>query len=248
MKSNSISFSIISHGHGEMLPLLLLDMRKILTVNKFTGMEILLTLNLKNEEHSYLEDFSDLPIRLHINETPLGFGMNQNEAFMRSIGSVFAIINPDIRLLDLDLEILLESFKNKKVGAIAPRVIDKNGLLQDNARRFPTIARLLGRKLFMRRENDYKDYRQPIFVDWLAGMFIMFNRDAWHQIQGFNTKYFMYFEDVDICRRLRNAGWNIIYNPLTTVQHDAQRASHKNLLHLYWHLKSALFFFISSRY
>jgi len=242
----SISFSIITHGHDEMLPLLLLDLRKIWVKRNFTEMEILLTLNLANENHAYLSDFLDLPIRLYINEKPLGFGMNQNQAFKRSMGSVFIIINPDIRLLDIDIDLMLNNLQTGYIGAIGPRVVDKNGFLQDSARKFPTFWRLLKRNLFKIEENDYKNTQEPIFVDWLAGMFIMFNREAWQQVQGFNTKYFMYFEDVEICRRMHNAGWNIIYNPLTTVQHDAQRASHKNLIHLYWHLRSAFRFFAST--
>ena len=74
-------------------------------------------------------------------------------------------------------------------------------------------------------------------------MFVLFRKEAWESVKGFDERYFMYFEDVDICRRLRRCGWEVKYDCRVTVQHDAQRASLRNLQHLRWHMRSALRYF-----
>jgi GT2 family glycosyltransferase len=245
MSMHSVALSIVSHGHSQMLPALLEDLRLLWQRRDRQGLEILLTLNLADEEHSYLQRFSDLPLRLHINPQPLGFGSNQNAAFTRCGSDFFAIVNPDIRMPALDLDRLLLSLSPPKVGAVAPRVVDQHGALQDSARRFPTVARLLWRQLTGQRVPDYFGTTTAIPVDWVAGMFVLFKREAWISVRGFDARYFMYFEDVDLCRRLHQQGWQLMYDPAATVQHDAQRASHRNARHLSWHLRSAILYFTS---
>ena len=69
-------------------------------------------------------------------------------------------------------------------------------------------------------------------------MFILFRSEAYMQVKGFDERYFMYYEDADIGRRLARKGWKTMLEPNTTVIHDAQRASHRSIRHLQWHLKS----------
>ncbi|MGS0756858.1 glycosyltransferase family 2 protein [Roseateles sp. GG27B] len=72
-------------------------------------------------------------------------------------------------------------------------------------------------------------------------MFVVFRRDAYEKIGGFDARrFFMYCEDIDICERLRSAGWRVVFQPETFVIHDAQRASRRSLRHLRWHSTSML--------
>jgi hypothetical protein len=59
-------------------------------------------------------------------------------------------------------------------------------------------------------------------------------------VGGFDERFYMYYEDVDICRRLWGQGWSIVLQPAAVVIHDAQRASHRRLRHMRWHAASAL--------
>jgi len=82
-------------------------------------------------------------------------------------------------------------------------------------------------------------------VDWLAGLFLLFPFRLFTAINGFDERYFMYCEDVDICARFRLAGYGVFWDPRISVIHQAQRHSHRRLNHLKWHLVSLVRFFNS---
>jgi N-acetylglucosaminyl-diphospho-decaprenol L-rhamnosyltransferase len=110
-----------------------------------------------------------------------------------------------------------------------------------SARYFPTIFRIAKRVLFKVRSTDYLIAENPFPVDWVAGMFVVYRRDAFKQVKGFDDKrFFMYLEDADICRRLAKAGWLVFLNPDSQVFHFAQRKSRTNFMHMRWHIISLL--------
>lgn len=204
--------------------------------------EIILTLNVPEDE-SFLDVVKDLPIVVIRNVAAKGFGANHNAAFFASRGGHFVVMNPDIRSKNLVLSPLLLALNKPRVGACGPIVLSASGGVEDNARRFPSLWRLTQR-LVKRigngtRTPDYPHHNYSINVDWLAGMFVMFHRDAFKEVRGFDERFFMYMEDADICRRLWLSGWEIRLCPETTVIHEAQRASRRNLKHMKWHLRSA---------
>ena len=84
------------------------------------------------------------------------------------------------------------------------------------------------------------DHQQP--HDWVAGMFMLFPADAYRLVNGFDERYFMYLEDVDICRRLNKNGLRVLYSDAVEIVHDGQFASRKNLRHFFWHVSSLLRF------
>jgi hypothetical protein len=228
------SVSIVSHCSGALLPALLTDLRRTLPNES----ELLLTFNVPEDE-SFLGAFGDLPIRILRNDKPKGFGANHNQAFAASRGAYFLIVNPDVRLSASPFHSLMQPFVTSCVGACAPRVMSLAGAVEDSVRRYPTVLRLVKRVLMGSRNIDYKtELATP--VDWAAGMFVMFRREAFEAVGGFDERYFMYFEDVDLCRRLQQAGWVIIYHPGTSIIHDARRASHRQADHLRWHIRSAI--------
>ena len=226
-----------------MLRGLLTDLRQLCRLLGADRIEILLTIN-HPEDTSFLLEYKDLPIFIHINTIPKGFGANHNAAFERCHGAYFGIVNPDIRLASLNIDLLIAEFDQPHVGAVAPRIIGSDGVLQDSARRFPTPFRLALRVLTGRRKNDYPADGSASAVDWVAGMFILFDSRVWRSIGGFDERFFMYLEDTDICRRLKEAGWSVIYQSATTLVHDAQRASHRDYTHLRWHMRSMLRFLL----
>lgn len=235
----SLSLSIVSHGQGALIKNLLADSRSFLG----PSFEILLTLNIP-EDKSFLDGFDDLSIILIENTEPKGFGDNHNAAFKQSQGKAFVIVNPDIRARGLDLTPLYELAMQPRVGACAPRVTRPDGVTEDSFRRFPTLTRLLRRVVLRQRQADYRLQSTGLTqVDWVAGMFVVFQRAAYEAVDGFDTRYFMYMEDADICRRLKEEGWRVVLNSNVTVIHDAQRASHRSFMHMRWHLTSAFRYF-----
>ena len=116
------------------------------------------------------------------------------------------------------------------------------GGVEDSARRFPTAATLLKKVFREKRQPDYPVDRGQQEVDWVAGMFMLFDSAAFRSAGGFDEAYFLYYEDVDICRRLHAAGRPVIFNPAAEVVHDAQRASRRKPKLAMHHLKGALRF------
>ncbi|TXI21818.1 MAG: glycosyltransferase family 2 protein [Roseateles sp.] len=233
-----LSLSIVSHGQSALIAPLLEDLRRL----ALPDIEVVLTVNIPEDEMP----FKDLPFpsRIIRNAAPQGFGANHNAAFAASSGRFFVVVNPDIRLPSLDVARLLALMEDPTVGAVAPVVLNGAGGVEDSVRRFPTIADLARRVLLKQRIPGYQWETQPIDVDWTAGMFVVFKREAFVAVQGFDhRRFFMYFEDVDICRRLRHAGWRVVLQPAVSVIHDAQRASHRSAKHLRWHVTSAARYF-----
>lgn len=237
----NIVFSIVSHGQLDLIKDFLGDFKAAV----FDNVSIVLTINIPEEE-SILSDFDMLPISLIRNAEPKGFGANHNFALLQSNGDVFVIVNPDIRLKNFNLDILLETLEMVGVGACAPVVLSSQGTVEDSVRRFPTFSRLLRRVILRQRQPDYQWSNSPIQVDWNAGMFVAFRPEAFRSVSGFDERFFMYYEDADICRRLARNGWKIMLQPATSVIHDAQRASRRSRKHMQWHLKSMFRFLILS--
>ncbi len=237
--ASKVSFSIVSHGHGRFVESLLDDFRSL----RLPSYEILITLNIEEDE-GFIARHEELPITVIRNSTSQGFGENHNKALSLASGEFFAVVNPDVRLKNFDIGPILESLANGSVGLCAPAVYSSSGELEDSARKFPTVALLLGRKLRRRNGPDYSLSGGPVTVDWVAGMFMVFRREVFAMVGGFDERYFMYFEDVDICRRVWRAGWSVMLNPLARITHDAQRASRRDLRHVAWHVRSAFRFLV----
>jgi N-acetylglucosaminyl-diphospho-decaprenol L-rhamnosyltransferase len=233
-----VTLSIVSHGQGAIVRHLLADLRTVRDVS----FEVLLTVNTP-EDLGYVAEAGDLPLRVLHNEVRKGFGANHNAAFRTATGRYFAVVNPDIRVPAPVLRLLIDALESLNAGACAPEVRSSTGNREDSARRFPTPARLFSRVVLRRRQPDYFWAGEPVVVDWVAGMFIVFRADRFRQVGGFDERYFMYMEDVDICRRLRRLGLPSVVQPAVSVVHDAQRASRRSFRHLSWHLSSALRYF-----
>jgi GT2 family glycosyltransferase len=89
---------------------------------------------------------------------------------------------------------------------------------------------------------DYRVGLEPVVVDWIAGMFMLFDSTAFRAVRGFDESYFLYYEDVDLCRRLRRSGYDVIYVPGAEVVHDARRDSRRKLSLMRHHAASLLRF------
>jgi N-acetylglucosaminyl-diphospho-decaprenol L-rhamnosyltransferase len=232
-----LSVSVVSHNHGEIIRELLDDLAGLSEIS----FEVIITVNVP--ESGLAPVTHPFPVRVIENESPKCFGANHNAAFEVARGRYYAVVNPDIRAVDINIESMVRLFESSSIGAVGPAVRSSLGAYEDSARRFPTMLSLVRRMAIGVRKLDYQpllDAGQPFQVDWLAGMFMVFRREAFIAVGGFDKRFYMYYEDVDICRRLWGQGWSIVLQPAAVVIHDAQRASHRRLRHMRWHAASAL--------
>lgn len=210
-------------------------------------LQLLLTLNLDEALPFEMTEFS-FPIRVVRNSVPLGFAANHNQAFAFSTGQFFCVLNPDIRLSNDPFQILLKCFEDSSVGLAAPLVLGENGAIEDSVRRFPGPLKILCKAFGGCKGPDYEIGGELIYPDWAGGMFLLIPHGVYAKVGGFDSRYFLYYEDVDLCARLRLQGYEIVMSPHAQIIHLAQRSSHRNFKHLSWHLRSMMRFFLSSVY
>lgn len=243
MRACELLISVVSHQDGALVKKLLGD----LTQDGWRGavdFEVVITLNVPEDE-AWLDASFPFPIHIIRNDKPRGFGANHNSAFRLMNSKAFAVVNPDIRLGQFHLSSLWDCLDRSNAGVCGPLVLDTSNKVEDSARRFPTLRSLFSRVISGGGEADYNAGRSPLQVDWVGGMFLLFKSAAFKKIAGFDERYFMYMEDVEICRFLHSHGYDVFWVTETSVIHDAQRASHFNARHLGWHLTSVLRYLFS---
>jgi N-acetylglucosaminyl-diphospho-decaprenol L-rhamnosyltransferase len=239
----NLLLSIVSHLQGNLVHDLLNDLQRFCSLK---DLEVIVTLN-RPEKLYFDEDDFDFRLRIHENHRPKGFGANQNAAFKLSPSDFFGVLNPDLRLIQDPFPLLSNQLADKNAGVVAPLILNKDNTVADSARLLPTPVRLAKRYFGKQRggETDNRMKNHLLFPDWVAGIFMMFPSPVFAAMNGFDERYHLYFEDVDLCSRLRMAGYQIILDPRVSVVHNARRDSHKNWQYLKWHIFSGIRFFSS---
>lgn len=230
-----ISVSIVSHGHGSMVTRLV---SQLLTCGEVS--QIIVTRNIPEAE-AFLD--SDR-IQYIGNTAPRGFGTNHNAAFKHCTQNFFCSLNPDIRLVENPFPTLLKTILSQEGSIGAPLTQSINGGVEDSLRRFPTFSTLLSKALGGKDGRYHVAHDTPTFYpEWIGGMFMLFDSKDFASLKGFDEKFFLYYEDVDICVRAWKSGMKVLACPSVSVIHDAQRASHRNLQHMKWHATSMMRYF-----
>jgi len=242
MQYPDVTLSVVSHGQIALVVNFLKDLRRHCSD---LSVEVVLTLNIPEEvPDDALEDGYSLVIVR--NPTPLGFGANHNKAFLRATAPVFCVVNPDVRIGSNIFPRLIESLQMPAVGVVAPLIIDAAGNLEDSARKFPTPLTILGKLLGMVHGVDYVMRGDKINPDWIGGMFMVFRRQVFQEVKGFDERYFLYYEDVDLCARMRLRGMAVVLDPSVRAVHDARRSSHSNPHYSFIHVRSMFRFLLPS--
>ena len=167
---------------------------------------------------------------VHLPDNP-GYGSAVNEAVRRlapSIGFI-AIANADTVVHPQALAVLLrEAQALSSAGALGPAVYDQKGKLYPSARAIPRLGIGIGHALLgalwksnpwtQKYLGDYSGSHSRA-VGWLSGSFLLVRRSSFESVGGFDAHYFMFFEDVDLCFRMKQQGWDSVYVPEASVQH-----------------------------
>ena len=239
-----ISISIVSHGDRQPLVTLL----ESITAHEAIGrIQLVVTDNLGN-------DLPDLaPSGWHSilflrPKQPRGFAVNHNAAFEAAAGQFFCILNPDVEFTQSVFEQLLGHLEDSRGHIAAPALVDSRGSLQDSFRALPTPWEMACRRMGVAAPMPPLDSGSLLFPDWIAGMFMLMRGATFSRLGGFDARYRLYFEDVDLCTRLRLAGMRVVVDPSLRLLHDPRRRSRVPGRHLIWHTQSAIRFFWSDTY
>lgn len=187
----------------------------------------------------------------------IGFGAAHNIAIRKysRTSEYHLILNPDVRFCQGVLQELYEFMQlNPDVGLVMPRVLYPDGQEQDLCKLLPTPSDLLirrfggplGRSIFRAKMDRYllrgMDLTTHRVVPSLSGCFMMIRTSLFHQIGLFDERYFLYMEDVDLCRRIGEVS-KTVYFPNVAVYHEYQKGSYRNWLLTKHHIKSAWKYF-----
>jgi len=182
-------------------------------------------------------------LRLKLIESPvnLGFAKANNLGAKEATGEYLLILNPDTILQEDTLDRSLEFYKaGKDIGALTCKLILPNGKLDLACRRsFPTpsvaVYRILGlsrifpkSKLFGKYNLTYLDENDTYEVDAIVGAYMLIKKDVYEKVKGFDEDYFMYGEDLDLCFRIKKAGYKIFYFPETSIIHYKGESTKKS--------------------
>lgn len=232
-----ITVSIISHNHNEFLPKLINHLATFSSITK-----IIVTDNVAGETKSLI-NFANDKVFIIYNEHPKGFGANHNHAFQLCRTEFFCVLNPDVEFFADPFPILMSTLTDE-YSIVSPLVLNTNGQIDDHARRFPTLASLILKLIGLNSGvNTNLSLNEDFSPDWLAGMFMIFKSDCYRAIKGFDERYFLYYEDVDICFRFLEIGKKTRVCTQTYIVHKARRDSHRKLSFLLLHLKSIILYF-----
>jgi hypothetical protein len=237
--------SIVSHAQGEYVRRLLTSLARLVSDAELF---VTITQNVP-EEVEFCRERLPFGIDILHNPQPLGFAANHNNAFKSGshlAREYFCVLNPDVVITTNIFRPLCQRlFRHPQIGVIGPLVFNSAGELEDSMRSFPTPLSLLHRALQGRKTETWKLHEGLYHPDWIAGMCMIYRTQIFASVGGFDERYFLYYEDVDLCCRLRLAGYQVVVDPLSSIVHDAQRASHRDLGHLRHHLASIWRFFSS---
>lgn len=245
------TLSIVSHGHSGFILRLLESLIPLACCNKLC-IEVILTLNIPEPDLVRALARLSLPFELRVitNTKPQGFGANHNRSFQQARGQWFGVINPDIIWLDvLSGHISFLEWLDSvplSVGVVAPAQVDMLGQAQDSMRQLITpwnvAMRVCRRVLRLQQISGVADCVES--ADWVNGACLFVRADNYRALRGFDERYFMYCEDVDLCLRLQLAGFKMAQADITVI-HDAQRNTTRKPIHLWWHVISLLRFWCS---
>lgn len=230
-----IAVSLVSHTHGEMVARLVSRLLALPEVS-----QVIVTRNVPES----LALPEDARIVVRDNSAPKGFGANHNEAFRICEAPFFCVLNPDIDLPKNLFPELLRCLAATGAAMAAPRILSPSGLQDDSVRIFPTPLNLLRKALFNDRGQLDPGSRHSSSAFWVAGMFMLWRREAFAQLEGFDEGFFLYYEDVDLCARIWKSGLTLAVCGQVYAIHDARRESHRSFRFMRWHAASMLRYLI----
>jgi GT2 family glycosyltransferase len=181
---------------------------------------------------------ADFPaIELIASEENLGFGRANNLAFKRARGRYIVLLNSDAFLTPDALRLSVEHMDaDPRVGLGGGRLVGRDGSWQPSARRFPTLTtdlfvysgladRYAHSRIFGCYNRTWADPMRAANVDWVPGAYSIIRAEALAAAQPFDPRFFLYYEEVDLCRRIKAAGYTVWYWPDVVVIHIGGESS-----------------------
>lgn len=194
----------------------------------------------------------------------LGFGRANNLGFQAAGGRYVVLLNSDAFMAPGTLSRALAYMDSTpRCGMLGARLVGRDGVDQPSARQFPSLfndmlhltglsARFPHSPVLGAPDRTWADPTEPVETDWVPGAFAVIRRQALKEVGYFDERFFLYYEEVDLCRRLKDKGWTVAYRPELVVTHFGGESS-KTVKRLtlsgagsqltLWRMRSALLYY-----
>jgi N-acetylglucosaminyl-diphospho-decaprenol L-rhamnosyltransferase len=161
-----------------------------------------------------------------------GFAHGCNAGAAAGSAPYVLLLNPDATLSPAALgRMVAVADGDPGVGAVAPRIVEPDGTLDWSQRRFPRLRSTFAQAFFLHRffplaawtdelVRDATAYDSPGSPEWASGACLLIRRTAWERLHGLDEGFFLYCEDMDVCRRLRDEGLDVRYEPGAVCVHE----------------------------
>lgn len=182
---------------------------------------------VNNDEESLVEMAEKLKnignLRVVEIQKNIGFGKAHNVGFEKSRGEYILFLNPDTKILAGALQGMLDVFeRDKAIGICGPLLVDVDGKIQAECfggRRTPFST--VRKKIFGWGKQPPRVGAEIFETDWISGGAMLVRREVFEKTGGFDENFFMYFEDVDLCLRVKKLGAKVAINPKARIFHES---------------------------
>ncbi|MGI8425612.1 MAG: glycosyltransferase family 2 protein, partial [Actinomycetota bacterium] len=243
-----LSVIIVNHESGEHLRRCLAALPEALGE---TSAQVVVVDNASQGDDLDSLEADNPSIKMIRNPENRGYGRACNQGVTAASAALLCFLNPDTipRPGCLD-KMVTRMNADPEAGAIGPSIYNSDGTLYPSCRVVPSLPVALGHAFFglvwpnnpftLRYQLGNWDHKSDRVVDWISGAAMLVRREAFVQAGGFDEGFFMYAEDVDLCDRLRSAGWKIVYQPEACMTHHAagstRRAPYRMIRHHHFSL------------
>ncbi|MGZ4462565.1 MAG: glycosyltransferase family 2 protein, partial [Gaiellaceae bacterium] len=189
-----------------------------------------------------LDSVADLPLRRLAMPRNGGYAYGNNAGWRQGSSPYVLILNPDTLIGAEAVMRLVEVLEAEPpVGVVGPRIVDSDGVLDWSQRRFPRLRSTYAQAFFLhrlfprsgwmdevvRKPSEYERRGSP---DWISGACMLVRRSLLERLEGLDEGFFLYCEDKDLCRRARDAGFDVRFEPAAVCRHVGGRSAPRSSL------------------
>lgn len=247
-----VSISLVSHNQRNDLERLFPSLKK---AAQRLPHEIFLVSNRSSDGSAEFARLAFPEIRTTENHRIAGYGENHNLNLKHACGRYFVVMNSDMTIAS-DIFISLRDYMDlhPDIGIVTPKVLNPDGSIQGLNKRYPTVFDLFLRRFIpdrlhflIKRRNAYYEMRDVGYdreceVPFISGAFMFCRTELLKSLGGFDERFFLYFEDIDLCRRIQRTH-RTVYYPHATATHFWARAAQKKWKFTCYFIRSAWRYF-----
>lgn len=218
--------------------------------------EVIVVDNASSDQTTKIVEELYPQVNLIQNKKNLGYAKANNQGIEVATGEHILLLNPDTQVLEDALSLMCEFMEeNPKIGALGPKLLNPDKSVQLSCREFPTFSTLVWEflglsrlfpksKVFGKWKMGYFDFDEPREVDQPMGSCLMLRRETLEDVGVFDENFVMFFNDVDLCYRIKKSGWKIYFYPEAKVIHHKGASTRKAKAKMIWlsHLAFYKFF------